>query len=231
MDASRHEGRTLPFVFVKPNGVEDTTGYPLVVMLHGFGANMMDLANLAAPIDQDGYVYAFPNAPYRADFGMGQIGYSWFTGRPGVQDPPAGAPNLEEMLDVLIEELIELSGAERGRMVLGGFSQGGRVTLSYGLPRPDAFVGLADLSGPFRDAMDDSSLPEARDQRIFIAHGLRDQVVAIDAGGRAAKAFLEEHGYAPVYREYDMAHEINHSTIRDLRTWLQETLPPHAVEA
>ena len=227
MDANKHEGRILPFVFVKPKGVEQTAGYPLVVMLHGFGANMYDLANLAGPIDQEGYVYAFPNAPYRADFGMGQYGYSWRSDRPNVQPPPEGAPGVDEMLAVLIEDVVELSGADQGRIVLGGFSQGGNLSLTYGLPRPDMFPGLADLSGPFRGTPDASTLPQSRDQRIFIAHGRQDQVVAIDAGGRAAKAFLEEHGYSPVYREYDMAHEINHGVIRDLRTWLHETLPPH----
>src|SRR5262245_4059676 len=118
MDATKHEGRTLPFILVKPKGIEDTTGYPLVVMLHGFGANMYDLANLAGPIDQEGYVYAFPNAPYVADFGMGQIGYSWFTGRPGVQEPPPEAPSLDEMLDVMLQDVIEMSNAEAGRIVL-----------------------------------------------------------------------------------------------------------------
>ncbi len=227
MDATRYEGGVLPFVLVKPKGVEDVTGYPLVIMLHGFGANMRDLANLAGPIDQEGYVYVFPNGPYRADFGMGQVGYSWFTGRPGVEEPPVGAPTLEEMLNSFVEGVVELTGAEPGRIVLGGFSQGGRVSLLYGVPRPEMFAGLADLSGPFREALDDAGLPEKRDQRIFIAHGRFDNVVPIDAGGLAAKAYLEEHGYSPVYREYDMAHEINHGVIRDLRTWLHETLPPH----
>ncbi len=231
MEATQHEGRTLPFVVVRPQGVTETAGYPLVIMLHGFGASMFDLANLAAPIDETGYVYAFPNAPYKADFGMGQVGWSWRTGRPGVEEPAASAPSVEEMLNVFVEEIIELAGAERGRIVLGGFSQGGALSLSYGLPRPELFPGLADLSGPFREPLDASTLPESRDQRIFVAHGTRDQVVDIEVGGRAAKAFLEQSGYAPAYREYDMGHEINHGTLRDLRTWLHETLPPHVPAA
>jgi phospholipase/carboxylesterase len=227
MDATKHEGRALPYVIVRPKGIETTAGYPLVVLLHGFGASMYDLANLSNTIDAEGYVYAFPNAPYRADFGMGQVGYSWFTGRQYVEDPPEGAPSLEEMLDVFIDEVTELTGAEAGRMVLGGFSQGGSVTLRYGMPRPQIFPGLADLSGPFRNPDDLQGLPETRDQRIFIAHGTKDPTVPIDRGGQAAKAFLESIGYDPAYHEYEMGHEINHGVVRDLRAWLHATLPPY----
>jgi phospholipase/carboxylesterase len=148
-----------------------------------------------------------------------------------VEEPPADAPSLEQMLDVFIEEVMELTGAETGRMVLGGFSQGGSLTLRYGIPRPALFAGLADLSGPFRNPDDLQGLPENRDQPIFIAHGRNDRTVPIESGGRAAKAFLEDKGYMPVYKEYDIAHEINHAVIRDLRDWLHQTLPPHPAAA
>src|SRR3990170_2266855 len=81
MDAQTVEGQALPYVLVKPDGFAAGDGCPLVVLLHGFGASMYDLAGLAPSIDDAGYVYAFPNAPHRVDFGAGAVGYSWSPGR------------------------------------------------------------------------------------------------------------------------------------------------------
>ena len=41
----------------------ETRSYPMIILLHGFGAHMGDLASLAPAIDPTGYVYIFPNAP------------------------------------------------------------------------------------------------------------------------------------------------------------------------
>ena len=229
MNAESHEGKALSYITMTPEGVSGAAlaGYPLVVILHGFGASMYDLASLAPAIDATGYVYAFPNAPYRLHFGGGQYGYSWAL-RENVEPPPPDLPPVDSLVETFIGEAMEKAGAEPGKVVLGGFSQGGGITLRYGLPRPEQFAGLAILSGFFRDQDEvEQQLPENRDQRIFVTHGTRDQVVDIERGGRGTKAFLEAAGYKPLYKEYDMAHEIPPSVVRDLSAWLHQTLPPH----
>ncbi|MPZ48296.1 MAG: hypothetical protein GEU75_03115 [Dehalococcoidia bacterium] len=220
------EEGALPYVLLRPDGAAADAGQPVVVLLHGFGASMYDLASLASAIDADGYVYAFPNAPYRVDLGYGQMGYSWALGRPGVEPGLPDAPSIEEMLDGLMADLSRRAGAEPGRMALGGFSQGGGLTLRYGLPRPETFAGLAVLSGFFRDAdLVRPLLPEARTQPVFIAHGTADQMVGGEAG-LTTKAFLEQMGYSPEYHEYEMGHQISAEEIDDLSGWLHRVLPP-----
>jgi phospholipase/carboxylesterase len=227
MQSETHEGRALSYVLVKPAGVEEMAGYRLVVLLHGFGASMYDLAGLASAIDATGYIYAFPNGPYRVNLGMGQSGYSWLV-RERVEPPPPDMPPFEELMDVFMAELLERTGTEPGRIVLGGFSQGGGISLHYGLPRPEIFRGIAVLSGFLRNVEElEARLPSPqREQRVFIAHGLYDQTISIDSGGRATKAFLENQGYAVVYNEYDMGHEISRAEVRDLNAWLHEMLSP-----
>ena len=56
----QHEGDHLKYLIVEPNGFDKQARYPMVVLLHGFGAHMRDLAGLASAIDSRGYVYAFP---------------------------------------------------------------------------------------------------------------------------------------------------------------------------
>ena len=63
MKEEQHEGRSLNYVTVTPDDYNPVVSYPLVIMLHGFGAHMGDLAGLASAIEDKGYVYACPNAP------------------------------------------------------------------------------------------------------------------------------------------------------------------------
>jgi phospholipase/carboxylesterase len=220
MESQVVEGKSLPYVLVKPPGFKPGAGWPLVVLAHGRGASMYDLAGLAPVFDDSGYVYAFPNAPY-SFYGMG---YAWVAGQPGVEPAPEGGPSVTELLDGFMAEVIEATGAERGNILLGGFSQGGGVTLRYGLPRPETFKALMVLSGAFRDA-DQMQLPDAPRQPIFVAHGTGDQVLDV-AMGQATRAYLETNGYPVTYREYPMGHEISPAEIRDIVPWLHEHLPP-----
>jgi len=228
MSADRDEG-SLPHVVVRPDNYDPARSYPLVVLLHGFGANMHDLVSLAPALDSSGYIYSFPNAPYPVDFGGGAVGYSWTLGRPGVIEPESiTAPNqsAEERLAAFLEEQIASNDIDSGRVVLAGFSQGGGLTLRFGLPRPDKFAGLAVLSGAFReDEAIRTALPEARTQPIFIGQGRYDPLVSLERG-QATLDFLKSAGYAPDYHEYDMAHEISDAELDDLRPWLNRVLPP-----
>jgi phospholipase/carboxylesterase len=214
-------------VLLKPDGFEAGAGWPLIVLLHGYGTSMYDLLGLGEEIDGTGYVYAFPNAPIAIPIGPGHYGYSWVA-REGVATAPPDAAGLDEQIDILLEELKQHTGAGDGQIVLGGFSQGGGVTLRYGLPRPDLFAGLACLSGSFRDAESlRHLLPAERKQPIFLAHGRYDPMVPLERG-RGTRTFLEAEGYAPVYREYDMAHQISADELDDLddlRSWLRDVLP------
>lgn len=222
MESQVVEGKFLPFVLIKPPGFKPGAGWPLVILAHGRGASMYDLAGLAPVIDDSGYVYAFPNGPY-SFYGMG---FSWVAGQPGVAPVPEGAPTITELLDGFMTEVLDMTGAEPGNVVLGGFSQGGGLTLRYGLPRPETFKALVVLSGAFRDA-DSVELPAERKQPIFVVHGTNDAVLDVEMG-RQTRTFLEAAGYPVTYKEYPMAHEITASVIRDLVPWLHEKLPPKA---
>ena len=225
LNAEVVEGGALDYVLVTPEGFAPGGSWPLVVMLHGFGANMYDLASLAPAIDPAGYVYAFPNAPYGL---MGMGGFSWSANRPGAVELAGPERSVEERLEATSAEMMERTGASTGNVVLGGFSQGAGLTLTHGLVRPETFAGLLVLSGFFRDAEDvRPKLPVERAQPIFLVHGRQDPVVPIEQG-RETRVFLETAGYAPEYHEYDMPHSITPDVIRDLVPWLHRVLPPEA---
>lgn len=226
MQAEPQSGRSLIYLTVYPDGYDDSKRYPLVILLHGFGANMYDLASLAPEIDPKSYLYVCPNAPVPILIGQGQLGYSW---RPpqSTEGSTDGfrqqSARIEEQLEDFFQEVTDRYETAHGRVLLVGFSQGGGLTYRHGLPRPDTFAGLAALSCSVQDpdTLRDR-LPQKRDQPIFIAHGLRDN----PDRGRRSKEFLEAEGYAPEYHEYDIAHEISPQVVRDLTQWIQRVLPP-----
>ena len=224
MKMVQSQGEALEYVAVYPIDYESDKAYPLIVLLHGFGANMHDLAGLASSIDSRSYVYLCPNAPLPIQLGPGFTGYAWtpLPGEKTLQD----VRRAEDAVTAFVEEMMRTLGVEAGRVLLAGFSQGGMMTYQVGLPRPKIFAGLAALSARIDEREELlGRLPAERSQRIFIAHGVHDPLIPVEAG-RESKDFLRMAGYDPTYREYPMAHQITDDVIDDLSFWIRETLPP-----
>ena len=99
------------------------------------------------------------------------------------------------------------------------------MTYQVGLPRPKIFAGLAALSARIDEQEEIlERLPVERSQSIFIAHGVHDPLIPVEAG-RESRDFLSRAGYDPTYHEYPMAHQITDEVIDDLSFWVRETLP------
>lgn len=224
MEVQRNQGKTLQYLTLEPEGYDSRETYPVVILLHGFGANMGDLAGLCPTLDADGYVYVCPNAPTPVEVGFGSIGYAWTP--IGDQRTPADVERAADMLDTLFREVTETYRVPEGGAVLGGFSQGGMMTYMSGLANPALFRGIVALSSSVREPeMLRKRLPAERGQPIFISHGTRDPMIPIEEG-RKSLEFLTSEGYSPEYHEYVMGHEINQDVLGDLAPWLHRVLPP-----
>ena len=224
MEERQHRGQTLKYLTLEPDGYDVDRSYPVVILLHGFGASMGDLARLCPAIDREAYVYVCPSAPTPIKVGVGLVGYSWTTS--GADVTPEDGNAAEEMLSTLFEEVMELYPGKPENMVLGGFSQGGMIAYRCGLTRPDVFRGLVALSSRLSDPeVLRPRLPSTRDQAIFIAHGSDDTMIPVE-DSRESVRFLKAQGYAPQYKEYPMGHEIIQEVLDDLVPWMREVLPP-----
>ena len=224
MQTVASRGSTLEYLTVFPDQYQAGQTYPVIVCLHGFGADMRDLAGLAPAIDATGYLYICPNAPLTISIGPGYTGRAWY--ERGGNASPAAMERALTALDTLIYEVCSQSQVVPGQVLLLGFSQGGAMTYHYGLPRPDVFAGLVVLSGALRNP--DSLLPHlppSRHQPLFIVHGTEDPLIPID-WSREAVSFLEAQGYRPAYHEYPMGHEINYAVLNDLIPWIHRVIPP-----
>ena len=222
MKSEQRQGESLVYLTVTPDSYDPNKTYPAVVLLHGYGANMSDLAGLCPAIERDRYIYVCPNAPIPVQIGPGSVGYAWTP--PGADRTPEDAEKTEEMLSVFFDEIVEELPVDEDRMVLGGFSQGGMMTYALGLTNPGVFRGLVALSSRIDDQEDlKERFPTDRDQPIFVAHGTADSMISIDDARRTVR-FLEDEGYQPAYKEYSMGHEINQDVLNDVVPWIKSLL-------
>ena len=204
MRPSRHTDLALPYVLSVPSGKPDTQSMPLVIVMHGRGADANDLSDLAPMIDSaEGCRFVFPNAarPFEAYPGM-TSGFSWFDGW-----PPEGDSIVQSRQSVLtlIRQLTDRYPSG-GKVVLSGFSQGGLMALDVGFRTDPPLAGIVVMSGAIYEA----DLPDLRarsSQRILLLHGTDDDVIPVVAAQRT-RHVLEEHGITPEYHEFAMGHHV-----------------------
>ena len=139
MQASINQGEHLISLTVYPVGYDPDRSYPMIVLLHGMGASMYDLANLVSVIDSEGYIFVCPNAPVPVQVDQGVLGFAWSV--PG-SDDPRSIERSEEKFDGFLQEVMAENRVVEGKSIMFGFSQGGTMTYRYGLSHPEIFAGL-----------------------------------------------------------------------------------------
>lgn len=188
---------------------------PLLVLLHGRGADESDLFELSPAIDP-----AFAIASVRGPLVTDEGGYTWSESRGVGRAEPA---SLRASIEWLHAWLDSLGGGRREpqRICLVGFSAGMAMAAALLFDRPSRFSGAVLLSGtlPF-----DAGLPISENRlanlEIFYGHGSFDRVIPADLVTRTS-AYLRDHSGANVTaRRYPIAHEISAPETADLASWL-----------
>jgi phospholipase/carboxylesterase len=196
---------------------------PLLLLLHGYGANEDDLFSLAPYLDE-----RFMIVSARAPVVLQPMSYAWFNlgfTPQGVIVNPEEVESSRRAIHKFIGEIVEAYNCDPGAVYLMGFSQGAMMSLAVALTYPGSAAGVVAMSGrmlpqtlsliPDKDAL--IGLP------IFVSHGKRDTLLPINQG-RDARAKLSELPVELTYREYDMGHEISYDSLEDITRWLKEQL-------
>lgn len=203
-----------------------------VILMHGLGADARDFQGLPAELRLPADLrarYVFPNAPrIPVTINMGLIMRAWYdvTGFDARGQDERRIRQSAGWIDELIAREVG-RGVPAGRIVLGGFSQGGAMALFAGLRQPAPLAGIMCLSGylPLADTLDAEAVAASRSVPIFQAHGSVDQTVPLELAHRTRDR-LTAGGYGVDYHEYAMAHQICHEEVRDIGDWLAGVLAP-----
>lgn len=128
----------------------------------------------------------------------------------------------------LIQQEID-SGIPADRIVLGGFSQGGAISIFSGLTAKVKLAGIVGLSAylllasKFKELLPSPELN--KDTPIFMAHGTQDVVVPT-AMGILSHDTLKESGYNVTMRTYPMGHSACLEELDEVEAFLGTRLPP-----
>jgi len=99
-------------------------------------------------------------------------------------------------------------------LAVAGFSDGASYALSLGITNGDVFRQVMAFSPGFMAPADQRGEP-----RIFISHGTRDQVLAIDRTSRRIVPQLTRAGYDVEYVEFDGPHTVPPAIARQGLDW------------
>jgi phospholipase/carboxylesterase len=190
-------------------------GAPVLVLLHGRGSDDMDLQPLGQLLAPDATL-VLPRGPYEgAPMGYGG-GWAWYRFLGGATPDPGHFEASQQALAGLLGALPRL-GAD-GPVILGGFSQGGTMSLGYALRHPESVAGVLNLSGFVPDHP--SVRPEAAGGlRVFWGHGRADNSVPYSMAetGRAA---LVAGGADVTPVDHAGGHQVTQDELAAARTWI-----------
>ena len=213
MKNKEHFGKNLSFISSSPE--DDSLSLGVIFLLHGFGANMRDLVDIAPMINQKDFIYIFPNAPFEINSGFNQKAYSWFD-----FDNLNEIKESEKILENTIEESLGLFNIDKDKIYLGGFSQGGMMTMHADIIHQNLFSGLLILSST-KISQIDLNIDLSINPRVFLAHGVNDSIISINQGQETHRKLISK-GLNVEYHEYEMGHQIIEKEIIDIKSWLSE---------
>jgi phospholipase/carboxylesterase len=201
----RPTGAVFDYEVHRPAGSGD--GTTIAVLLHGRGSNKRDLQGLQ-PLLPESWVVVTPEAPFPGSawgYGPGSAWYRY------VEEDRVVAETLEESLtklDQFLGELPEVVGFQPGRLILGGFSQGGTVSLAYALSHPRSVASALNFSGFLVASAElDETGGSPPVTPIFWGHGLSDPAIPISLAERGRDR-LRRAGAKLVAKDYSIGHWI-----------------------
>jgi len=138
-------------VVIIPSDYDTNKIYPLLICMHGWGSNPIDLSkNFQKIPDLTGYILCFP---YGSQI-MGKEIFGWGEG-----------DSAEKRINETIEFIQNRYKIDKERIILLGFSQGGTMAYYMGLKDAELFRGIIAIAG-FYDTTFNQYLTNLKDKKI-----------------------------------------------------------------
>ena len=153
--------------------------------------------------------------------------FDLFSLDPTGQEDESGIEKSKKAITKLIEDEIN-NGIDPSRIVLGGFSQGGALSLYTGLTGKYKLAGIVALSCwlPLHKSFPGALNSNNAEVPIMQAHGDCDPVVPYRWGQQtstAVKGFVKNHDFK-TYK--GLSHSSGAAEMQDVQQFLKSRLPP-----
>jgi phospholipase/carboxylesterase len=118
-------------------------------------------------------------------------------------------------IDAALQRAFAQCSVDPARCGIAGFSDGASYALSLGITNGDLFTAVLAFSPGFMAPTAQRDSP-----RIFVSHGIQDDVLPIDVTSRRIVPELERAGYQVRYREFDGPHTVPSDIAMEGLDWL-----------
>jgi phospholipase/carboxylesterase len=210
----------LPLLFLERPADPSVKDPWLLVLMHGVGSNEQDLFGLAPHVPK-----AFHVLSLRAPFTMAQGAYAWFEFTV-LRD---GSRQIHESQEADSRALVARTVAAAAqqlqippeRVIVGGFSQGGIMSLSLLLTEPRLLHGAMVLHSRMLPQVHPYLAPPAAlaGKQLWVSHGLQDMVIPLSSA-HAVRDHVMKLPLTLNYAEFPGAHEIRPAELAAAMKWL-----------
>jgi predicted esterase len=200
-----------------------TAPAPLLIALHGYGANkryMMREAQLMAPeqfaiASLQGF-HQHIREPWQ-EGGPLRFGFGWLTNFRSEESVAIHHRALIDLIDTLTAEGI----ADPGRVFLLGFSQSCALNYRFAFTHPDRLRGVVGICGGIPGDWETSSTYRNADIDVLHLAGTRDEFYSPERVHDYQRQ-LETRARSVEFKSYNAAHEIIPEMRPDVVQWLDE---------
>ena len=194
---------------------------PLLIALHGYGANKRQMMREAQQMAPGNFALASlqgfhqhikepkePGGPLR-------FGFGWLT---NFHSEESVAIHHQALLD-LIQTLVDEGVADPRRVFLLGFSQTCALNYRFAFTHPDLFRGVIGICGGIPGDWETSEVYRPTQAAVFHLTGTRDEYYP-PARVADYEERLRLRAPSVEFKRYDAAHEFVPSMREDIRVWL-----------
>lgn len=203
-----------------------------VIMMHGFGADMYDLASLSDYLQISTPTrWLFPQGFLETPIGPGWTGRAWWSidiqkweekvRQTGEMDLSESVPEgLEKARTTMLAWMAKMK-INPAEVILSGFSQGSMLATDLSLHLPMNVKALMVFSGNLLNKQEWSlAIPSRKGTPFFQSHGTRDPVLSFK-GAQRLETFLTQNGYVGKLTSFEGAHEIPPSVLSSATRFLE----------
>ncbi len=122
-----------------------------------------------------------------------------------------------DFVDRALRQTFERYAVDPAHVAVEGFSDGASYALSIGITNGDLFTHVMAFSPGFLAPGGQEGAP-----RLFVSHGIHDNVLPIDRCSRRIVPRVQQAGYDVVYREFDGGHAYPPEVVQEALGWFTE---------
>lgn len=197
--------------------IDNSAGAPLMILIHGYGANRFDLLGLNR---------YFPNvnilsieAPYKINPQQSYWYDIQWVGDDKIVNEEQANSSKQLLIKFIDEELEKIDDDfKKDNVFLMGFSQG--AILGYAVSSELKYIKrVYGLSGYIDERITNFNGLNNKELEIFACHGEADEVIPISQAREANKILSQNEFKRYKYVEHNEGHWINEDVLKELINW------------